>query len=57
MKEKITIALLLFAFAGATLSMTAQVANSYGESEGGWSATEKRQVISLLEKIEKNTRR
>jgi len=56
MKEKLIILLLLFAFVGATLSMTVQVANSYGESDGGWSATEKRQVIKLLGQIADNTK-
>lgn len=30
--------------------------HAYEESTGSWSATEKRQVIRLLEKIEQNTR-
>jgi len=32
------------------------IAGAYSEQMGSWSATEKRQVINLLEKIEKNTR-
>lgn len=32
-----------------------QSLNAYGESEGGWTATEKRQVISLLKEIRDNT--
>lgn len=29
---------------------------SYGEQDGPWTANEKRQVITLLEQIEENTR-
>jgi len=29
---------------------------SYGERNGEWTATEKRQIIELLERIEENTR-
>lgn len=31
--------------------------SAYSEKNGGWTATEKRQVINLLEKIAENTRR
>jgi hypothetical protein len=32
------------------------IANAYAEQEGFWTATEKRQIINLLGKIERNTK-
>ena len=49
--------LLILATMALALSLLRQPSlNAYGEQGGGWTASEKRQVISLLEKIEENTR-
>lgn len=36
--------------------MTVGFVSAYQEKDGGWSSSEKRQVIDLLEKIAENTR-
>ena len=56
MKNKITMCLLLFLGIIIGQFLVGTVRAAY-ENSGEWSASEKRQVISLLEQIAKNTRR
>lgn len=44
------------AFAVLLAPMFQKNANAYGEQTGGWTASEKRQVISLLREIRDNTK-
>jgi hypothetical protein len=57
MKNKMRFALLLAFMAGMIVGwFTVGQVSAYQEKDGGWSASEKRQVIDLLEKIAENTR-
>lgn len=54
---KLTLILLAAFIAGVILSpLFMGTVNAYGERDGFWTATEKRQIISLLGKIENNTK-
>jgi len=53
-RKRMIVATLL---AGMVLGwLTVGFVSAYQEKDGGWSASEKRQVISLLEQIAENTR-
>ena len=56
-KIRLTLILLVAFTAGVILSpLFLGTVNAYGERDGFWSATEKRQIISLLGQIADNTR-
>lgn len=58
MENKMKFALAMAFLAGMVFGwMTVSQVSAYSEKDGGWSASEKRQVISLLEKIVSNTAR
>ena len=53
-KKIILIGLFCIGLVSLTSSLTSHI-EAYGEKEGGWTASEKRQIISLLETIANNT--